>query len=184
MSYFPAAKQVGKLLKVDVNHAQLSPTSPNPTDKLVPQCKHIGCRLHIGCWCTGWMDLGLHLQWHFHGLNCLRWVSSAYWMWETIKFYILTIAACSNPSEMACFVNKLRPSVAIRKRNGDKGSPCLTPRFSKNSPDGLPFTRAFAVAVERQVFIHSIHFLGKFILLSNPGDIASLLSRRLWQNPL
>ncbi|KAL4567313.1 hypothetical protein LXL04_022894 [Taraxacum kok-saghyz] len=54
------------------------------------------------------------------------------------------------PLSLAALRATLRPSMATIKRNGDRGSPCLTPLETLNSSVGQPFTITEAREEERQ----------------------------------
>ena len=64
----------------------------------------------------------------------------------------------------------LRPSIAIIKRNGDSGSPCLTPLESGNSMVGEPFTKTEAQAEAKQPETHDLHL--------HPNPIFSIIESR------
>ena len=46
---------------------------------------------------------------------------------------------CSFPSATWALINLPKPSAAMMKRNGDRGSPCLRPLELLNGTEGLPF---------------------------------------------
>ncbi|GKV39954.1 hypothetical protein SLEP1_g47646 [Rubroshorea leprosula] len=88
-------------------------------------------------------------------------VSSANCNKETVSPLLPISIPCSSPSDSAFLTNPFSPSIIIRNRNGDKGSPCLNPLSKSNSSVGLPFTNIEHRAVERHSLIHPLHLAPK-----------------------
>ena len=89
-------------------------------------------------------------------------VSSANWRWVTD---IDAVAPTVYPTNMFLsttdFIIICNPSAAIRKRKGERGSPCRSPLFKGNSSVGLPLTKTEAVTVDTHSLIHFLHRMGK-----------------------
>ena len=67
----------------------------------------------------------------------------------------------SIPNSVATSRSLCRGSIAMTKRRGDRGSPCLRPRPCQIGGFGTPLRMTLEVEVERIAAIHSRHLIGK-----------------------
>lgn len=88
-------------------------------------------------------------------------VSSAYWRWEIWSSPLLTSIPSHRFISVPLEITRLRHSTTRSKRKGDKGSPCLRPRFNLNGGVGDPLRRMDAEAEEIHEMIHFLQVAGK-----------------------
>lgn len=85
------------------------------------------------------------------------------WVTEICDFGILM--PCHMFWEDFIFIIWLRASAIIIKREGDKGSPCLTHWVEEEKPDGVPLIITEKIALEMHALIYLHHFIEKPNLL-------------------
>lgn len=74
-----------------------------------------------------------------------------------------TLVPLKMPFSLASNIIAFNVSAAIRKRNGETGSPCRRPLSIENSIVGLPFTSTETAVEEKQPRIYNLHFSVNFI---------------------
>ena len=84
-----------------------------------------------------------------------------------------TLKPEKKPSFLARDSSWLRASMAKRKRQGERGSPCLNPLELRKKPVGHPLMRIENVAVDQHHFIQLIHLC--------PNPILDITSMRKFQ---
>lgn len=112
-----------------------------------------------------------------------RIVSSAYWRWVIFKPPFSTSTPSHSFIAVAFWITRLRVSTMRSKRKGDKGSPCLRPRWSLTGGVGEPCMRIEAAAFMVHAFIQPFHRVGKPICRSvHSKKLQETLSKALWKS--
>lgn len=110
-------------------------------------------------------------------------VSSAYCKWDTFDPARHISIPSHRPNEIDFWNRRLKGSTARLKRKGDRGSPCLRPRYSLKKSEGEPLIKIAADADIVQERIHSLHFNGKFICsITQSRYFQETLSNALWKS--
>lgn len=87
------------------------------------------------------------------------------------------------PMDVAFWISRFRDSTMRTNRNGDRGSPCRSPRWSLKGAVGEPFIRIEDDADITHDWIHSLHCMGKFICSRDQSrNFHETLSKALWKS--